>query len=435
MLDARLRQLIKNGSLEIIWPNGRRARYGQEGAVPTAVVRLTGRLTPLKLGLHPGLYLGESYMDGSLRLEQGTLWDLMDLVGRNAPLEHERGLLQLARVALSRLMQRNSRSSSRRNAAHHYDLSCELYRLFLDHDLQYSCAYFDRPDLDLDAAQQAKKDHLAAKLQLRPGHRVLDIGCGWGGLALSLAQAEDVEVVGITLAREQLEVARRRAGEAGLSDRVRFELLDFRDLRGRFDRIVSVGMFEHVGVPYYRDFFAHVRRLMPSSGLSVLHSIGRMHGASNTSHWVRRYIFPGGYIPALSQVLPALERSGLWITDLEILRLHYARTLALWRERFLKHRDTIRQLYDERFCRMWEFYLVASDMSFRHGGFMVFQMQLAAEIDAVPLTRDYLFQAEREVRPFYGFSGTDQPAPDFPAADAGDAEAARRTGAKDATLP
>lgn len=415
MLDARLRQFIKSGSLEVIWPNGRRARYGRDGAVPQASVRLVGRLTPLKLALYPDLFLGEAYMDGMLRLEHGSLWDLLDLLARNVPVETDPGLLRAVRPTLNRMVQRNSRRLSRRNAAHHYDLSSELYRLFLDHDLQYSCAYFARPDLDLEAAQRTKKSHLAAKLQLRPGYRVLDIGCGWGGLALSLASAEDVEVVGITLSREQLEIARQRAVKAGLSDRVRFELQDFRDARGTFDRIVSVGMFEHVGVSYYADFFSRVRALLSSSGVAVLHSIGRMQGPSTTSHWIRKYIFPGGYIPALSQVLPAIERSGLWITDLEILRLHYARTLALWRERFLKHREAIKKLYDERFCRMWEFYLVSSEMSFRHGGFMVFQMQLSAEVDVVPLTRDYLFEAEREVRPFHGFSVTDNQPPDFPA--------------------
>lgn len=417
MLDARLRQFIKSGSLEIIWPNGRRARYGRDGAVPQASVRLVGLLTPLKLALYPDLFLGEVYMDGLLRLEHGSLWDFLDLLARNVPVGIDPGLIRAARPTLNRMVHRNSRRLSRRNAAHHYDLSSELYRLFLDHDLQYSCAYFARPDLDLEAAQRTKKSHLAAKLQLRPGHRVLDIGCGWGGLALSLASTEDVEVVGITLSREQLEIARQRAAKAGLSDRVRFELQDFRDVRGTFDRIVSVG------VSYYADFFSRVRALLSSSGMAVLHSIGRMHGPSTTSHWIRKYIFPSGYIPALSQVLPSVERSGLWITDLEILRLHYARTLALWRERFLKHREAIKKLYDERFCRMWEFYLVSSEMSFRHGGFMVFQMQLSADVGVVPLTRDYLFEAEREVRPFYGFPGMDHPVNDFPELDQRGADA------------
>lgn len=245
---------------------------------------------------------------------------------------------------------------------------------------------------------------------------MLDIGCGWGGLALSLAQTEQVEVLGITLSREQLDIARRRAAEAGLSDRVRFELMDFRDVRGRFDRIVSVGMFEHVGVPNYPQFFGRIHDLLASPGIAVLHSIGRMHGPSTTGRWIQKYIFPGGYIPALSQVIPHVERSGLWITDLEILRLHYANTLRLWRERFLRHCDTVKKIYDERFCRMWEYYLVASEMSFRYGGFMVFQMQLAANVGDVPLTRDYLFEAEGGARPFHGFpdgGGTSMAAPAF----------------------
>lgn len=414
MLDPMLKRLLQTGSLSVTWPNGRTSRYGRNKAPnPDVAVRLIGPLTPLKLGLHPDLYLGEAYMSGALRLERGTLWDLMTLLGRNLAIQQDGPLLRAARPLFNWAVQRNSRRLSRKNVAHHYDLSNDMYRSFLDQDLQYSCAYFPRPDLDLDAAQLAKKRHLAAKLQLQPGQRVLDIGCGWGGLAIFLAQMQDVEVLGITLSREQLDVARRRAAQAGLADRVKFELVDFRDVKGQFDRIVSVGMFEHVGVPNYPGFFTRIRELLSSSGIAVLHSIGRMHGPSTTSHWIRKYIFPGGYIPALSQVLPHVEDSGLWITDLEILRLHYANTLALWRERFLKQREAIKKLYDERFCRMWEFYLVASEMSFRYGGFMVFQMQLSANVSDVPLTRDYLFEAERDVRPFYGFSPASRPLPEL----------------------
>jgi len=404
-LDAKLGQLVQVGTLTVTWPNGRTARYGAAAeAAPDVAVRLVGTLTPLKLAMHPDLYLGEAYMDGSLRLERGSLRDLMDLLCRNLLIQKDGPLLEFGRALLTRMFQHNSRASARKNVAHHYDLSNDLYRLFLDDDLQYSCAYFARPELTLDAAQAAKKLRLAAKLQLRPGQRVLDIGCGWGGLALSLAQAEQVEVLGITLSREQLEVARRRAYRAGLAGRVKFELLDYRDVNDRFDRIVSVGMFEHVGVPNYAAFFARIRELLPSSGIAVLHSIGRAFGPSTTSHWIRKYIFPGGYIPALSQVIPHVERSGLWVTDLEILRLHYANTLRLWRERFLDNWDTVAKLYDGRFCRMWEYYLVASEMSFRYAGFMVFQMQLAASVDDVPLTRDYLSEAERDVGPFSEFS-------------------------------
>lgn len=419
MLQATLQQLIQAGSLSITWPDGRKSHFGPKigsAAEPDVAVRLSGTLTPLKLALHPDLYLGEAYMNGTLRIERGTLPDLFELIGKN--IQRYAGgqdgpLLRLGRPLLSWVTQYNSRRLARRNVSHHYDLSDELYRLFLDADLQYSCAYFARPDLSLDAAQAAKKRHLAAKLQLRAGQRVLDIGCGWGGLALSLAQAEDVEVVGITLSHEQLEIARERARKLGLSDRVSFELRDYRDVEGRFDRIVSVGMFEHVGVPNYAHFFGRIRELLAPGGVAVLHSIGRMHGPSTTSHWIQKYIFPGGYIPALSQVIPHVESAGLWLTDLEVLRLHYANTLKLWRERFLKHRSAVAKIYDDRFCRMWEFYLVVSEMSFRYGGFMVFQMQLSTDVGDVPLTRDYLFEAERDVRPFYGLSPVDCPLPDL----------------------
>ncbi|GAB1715184.1 MAG: cyclopropane-fatty-acyl-phospholipid synthase [Nitrobacter sp.] len=407
MLDAYLRQSVRNGSLGIIWPNGRQARYGEEHR-PQVVVRLNGPLTPLKLALHPYLYLGEAYMDGSLRLERGTLWDLMDLLCKNLAGQRDGWLLRLARPMISSLTQHNSRRLARRHVAHHYDLSNKLYRLFLDKDLQYSCAYFKRPDLTLDAAQAAKKRHLIAKLQLQAGQRVLDIGCGWGGLALSVAEAANVEVLGITLSREQLEVARQRASEAGLSGRVKFKLMDFRDVKkDAFDRIVSVGMFEHVGAPNYAAFFEQIRKLLSPSGIAVLHAIGRMHGPSITSRWMQKYIFPGGYIPALSQVIPHVERCGLWLTDLEILRLHYAKTLRLWRERIQQSREAVEKLYDKRFCRMWEYYLVASEMSFRYAGFMVFQIQLAKAVGAVPLTRDYLFETERDVTPFFGFPTID----------------------------
>lgn len=403
MLDAYLRQSVRNGSLGIIWPNDRQTRYGEEYC-PQVVVRLNGLFTPLKLALHPYLYLGEAYMDGSLRLERGTLWDLMDLLCKNLAGQPDGWLVRLARPIISSLTQHNSRRLSRRNVSHHYDLSNKLYRLFLDKDLQYSCAYFKRPDLTLDAAQTAKKRHLIAKLQLQAGQRVLDIGCGWGGLALSIAEAANVEVLGITLSREQLAVAKRRASEAGLSERVKFKLMDFRDVRkDAFDRIVSVGMFEHVGAPNYAAFFEQIHKLLSPSGIAVLHAIGRMHGPSITSRWMQKYIFPGGYIPALSQVIPHVERCGFWLTDLEILRLHYANTLRLWRERIQQSREAVEKLYDQRFCRMWEYYLVASEMSFRYAGFMVFQIQLAKAVGAVPLTRDYLFEAERKATSFFDF--------------------------------
>jgi cyclopropane-fatty-acyl-phospholipid synthase len=405
VLEQALTRFIKIGRLTIVRPDGRVLRVGKPSADAPhldVVVRLSSSLTTLKVALRPDLYFGEAYMDGSLAIEQGSLWDLFDLCGRN--LAHRRSfgrnwLMRLARAFARRLQQRNSRRAARRNVAHHYDLSEDLFRAFLDQDMQYSCAYFGQPALSLDEAQKAKKDHIAAKLLLRPGQRVLDIGCGWGGLALSLAQTEDVQVLGVTLSEQQLAVARRRAIEAGLEHAVAFEPKDYREIAGPFDRIVSVGMFEHVGTPNYQTFFDAIARLLRDDGMALIHSIGRMDGPGLTNAWVRKYIFPGGYIPALSEVLPAVERAGLWVTDIEILRLHYAETLRHWRERFLRRAHAIGAPYDERFRRMWEFYLAGSEMAFRHDGLMVFQLQLARRVETVPLTRDYMFEGERALEP------------------------------------
>ena len=399
MLKKILDQLIKVGRLTVIWPNGRTCAFGEvvaNDARLDVVVRLSGAWTPWKLALNPDLHLGEAYMDGTLVFEQGTLRDLLEICGRNVLDNPHQSLLTRSVGSLSRrLQQRNSLAAARRNVARHYDLPYALYRQFLDDDLQYSCAYFAKPGSSLEEAQRAKKRHIAAKLQLKPGQRVLDIGCGWGGLALSLARTEDVDVVGVTLSPEQLDVAQQRAKTLGLDKKVRFELRDYRELKGKFDRIVSVGMFEHVGTPQYAGFFDALRELLADKGIALLHSIGRMHGPGVTSAWIRKYIFPGGYVPALSQVMPAIERSGLWLTDLEILRLHYAETLRHWRDRFLGHGEGPA---DERFRRMWEFYLTASEMSFRFGGFMVFQAQLARQVDAAPITRDYMFEQEQIAR-------------------------------------
>jgi cyclopropane-fatty-acyl-phospholipid synthase len=274
--------------------------------------------------------------------------------------------------------------------AHHYDLSRELYQLFLDSDMQYSCAYFAHEDDTLEQAQLLKKNHLAAKLLLKPGQKVLDIGCGWGGLALHLASVADVEVLGVTLSKEQLAVAQERARALGLENRVRFELRDYRHVDETFDRIVSVGMFEHVGVRHYPEFFGKIGELLVKDGVAVLHSIGRMSPPGSTSPWIRKYIFPGAYAPSLSEVFSAVEPKQLWVADVEVLRLHYAKTCHEWYLRFMANRDQALQLYDERFCRMWEFYLAAVEMTFRHGSAMVFQMQLCHQRDAVPLTRDYM---------------------------------------------
>jgi cyclopropane-fatty-acyl-phospholipid synthase len=397
LLASALSRVIRIGRLTLIDAAGR-SRVFEGGPGPTASVRLHDRALHWKLLANPRLCVPEAYMDGTLTIEDGSLYDFIDLlVANDAELEESlpMRLATRGKRLVRRLHQYNPVPQSRRNAAHHYDLSDQLYELFLDGDRQYSCAYFRAPNDDIDTAQQNKKHHIAAKLLPRPGHRVLDIGSGWGGLALYLAGECGADVTGLTLSEEQLKVANRRAAAAGLTDRVRFHLRDYREERGRYDRIVSVGMFEHVGVNQYPVFFRKLRELLAPDGVALLHAIGRMDGPGSTNPWLRKYIFPGGYSPALSEVVPQAERARLWITDIEILRLHYAETLRAWRGRFAHNRDRIRALYDERFCRMWEMYLVGSELAFRRGGHLVFQMQLAKKVDTVPLTRDYMLDWER----------------------------------------
>jgi cyclopropane-fatty-acyl-phospholipid synthase len=295
------------------------------------------------------------------------------------------------------LEQYNPIGKAQKNVAHHYDLRGELYDFFLDSDRQYSCAYFRTGNESLEIAQADKKLHIASKLLLKPGQRVLDIGSGWGGMGLYLARSFDVDVTGVTLSREQHGMSNRRAAEAGIADRVRFKLIDYREEPGRYDRIVSVGMFEHVGSAHYFEYFTKVKELLADDGVMLLHSIGRMEPPGGTNTWLRKYIFPGGYTPALSEVLAAIEKAGLWVTDIEVLRLHYAETLRLWRERFLANREQIKNLagYDDRFCRMWEFYLAGCEVAFRYMNQMVFQIQITRRQDAVPLTRDYMASGER----------------------------------------
>jgi cyclopropane-fatty-acyl-phospholipid synthase len=398
MLASRLfERIITIGRLRVLDAGGRFHTFeGSPGASVT--IRLHDPALHWKLLIRPRLYLGEAYMDGALTVEEGSLYDLIDLLAVNLEAMPEGLLARLLNgsvTLLRRVHQYNPLPRARQNAAHHYDLSDQLYELFLDKDRQYSCAYFYDGGNDLDVAQLNKKQHIAAKLLVRPGQRVLDIGSGWGGLALYLASEYGADVTGLTLSVEQHKVAVRRVAAAGLSDRVRFYLRDYREELGRYDRIVSVGMFEHVGINHYSAFFAKLKSLMTPDGIALLHSIGRKDGPGSTHPWIRKYIFPGGYAPALSEVLPTVERSKLWITDIEILRLHYAETLRAWRDRFERNRDRLSRIYDERFCRMWEMYLISSEVAFRRQDHMVFQMQLSKAIDTVPLTRDYLMHWER----------------------------------------
>mgnify|MGYP000069533381 CR=1 FL=1 len=391
LLSRLLHKMIRYGTLKVIDAKGK-THIHSGGPGPDVTIRLHNRTLHTKLFLNPCLYIGEAYMDGALTIEEGTLEDFLEIVARNLKSAEDIPLYSAyERIScmFRSWQQYNPIARARSHVASHYDLSNRLYSLFLDRDLQYSCAYYKNPGDDLETAQANKQRHLAAKLLLEPGQRVLDIGSGWGGLALYLAQAGEGRVTGLTLSDEQLKAANQRAAKAGLSEDVHFHLRDYRQETGTYDRIVSVGMFEHVGIDYYREFFAKVRDLLADDGICVLHSIGRRDGPSSTCAWIRKYIFPGGYSPALSEVLQAVEESGLWVDDIEVLRLHYAKTLNAWQRRFQANRDKIAELFDERFCRMWEFYLALSESAFLYGDHFVFQMQLSKRRGAVPLTRDY----------------------------------------------
>jgi cyclopropane-fatty-acyl-phospholipid synthase len=396
MLHSMLSRFVRLGRLTVA-EFGKAPRTYGDGSGPEVAVRI-GRGWSLRIALNPDMALGEAYMEGGLVMEQGSLWDLCELIGRNWVDGRPPGPLKRAlNYGRRTLQQWNDRHAAHRNVAHHYDLSHELYRRFLDQDMQYSCAYFARPDMTLEEAQLAKKVHIASKLMIEPGMKVLDIGCGWGGMGLELAGRYGADVTGITLSKEQLAIAQGRAEAANLEQRARFSFADYRDVEGPFDRIVSVGMFEHVGAPNFRTYFEQVARLLKDDGVALVHSIGRRTVPGVTQPWIAKYIFPGAYIPALSEMTAAIEEAGLWISDIEIQRLHYAETLKVWRERFTAKWDEVAALYDERFCRMWEVYLVLSELSFRYGANMVVQVQLAKRVGAVPVVRDYMIDGERAV--------------------------------------
>ena len=393
-------RLITTGHHTLIDAHDRNYGFGDHSG-PPVVAHIADKWTEIRLALNPTLAIGEAYMDGRLIIEQGTIYDLLEIILKNlAAMRWPRWLKLIddARSLARPLRNYNPVHRAKRNVAHHYDLDGSLYDLFLDADRQYSCAYFETDSTPLDEAQAAKKRHLAAKLNLRDGLKILDIGSGWGGLALYLAKTAHVGVTGITLSAEQLKVSRERARAMGLSHAVKFELCDYRNLEGKFDRIVSVGMFEHVGTTHYRSFFDKIGKLLTDDGVAVLHSIGRFDGPASTNSFIAKYIFPGGYIPALSEVFPPIERERLVVTDLEILRLHYAATLRHWRQRFRASWHVAADKFGERFCRMWEMYLAGAETGFRYQNLMVFQLQLTKDQKALPLTRDYMHDAERELR-------------------------------------
>jgi cyclopropane-fatty-acyl-phospholipid synthase len=406
LLQILLGHFIRRGNFRVTTSRGTTFTCGDGSGNPVAI-RFATRAAEWAILRDPELTFGETYMDGSLIVEEGTIADVLKLVlGQQVEAPRWSRLQWMWRYLRRRWQQFNPRRRSRQNVAHHYDLDGRLYSLFLDADRQYSCAYFEHPDQSLDDAQLAKRRHLAAKLLLKKGKTLLDIGCGWGGLGLYCAELTGASVTGVTLSQEQFAIANSRAAEKNLADKAQFRLQDYRDIGEKFDRIVSVGMFEHVGVGHYQTFFDKCAEMLKDDGVMVLHSIGRSEGPGVTNPWIAKYIFPGGYIPAVSEVMETIERSGLLICDLEILRLHYAETLKAWRERFLAHRDEVERIYDQRFVRMWEFYLASSEMAFREQNMMVMQYQLTKRQGVVPMTRDYIGREENRLR---GAEGQSRP--------------------------
>ena len=397
-LSSLLKAFVRVGTLKVIDAKGDTHTFSGEPG-PDVTIRISDPSLYYRMFINPELRAGEAYMDGSITMEGGSsLRDFLALYAINCEgLENHpvQRVMRSISMALRRMQQNNVTRRARNNVAHHYDLGNAFYKLFLDDDMHYSCAYFEHENDTLEEAQRNKLRLIASKMNLQPGNRVLDIGSGWGGMAIYLATVADVEVLGITLSTEQCELANQRARDAGVADRVRFELRDYRDIDEKFDRIVSIGMFEHVGAQHYRTYFDKVRDVLDEDGVALIHSIGHMAPPNFTNAWLRKYIFPGGYCPALSEVMEAVEPTGLWVNDIEILRLHYAKTLREWNRRFQANRDTVEAMYDARFCRMWEFYLYGTEMVFEEAEEMVFQLQLAHKRDAVPITRDYIAERQR----------------------------------------
>ncbi|GLV24297.1 SAM-dependent methyltransferase [Sphingobium sp. Cam5-1] len=409
LFDRVIKRLVTRGQLTIIYHDGRKVTAGTpDPAFPSLALKFRDARVPFDIIKDPRLGMAEAYIDGRVGIEGGGIMELISLIRANNSWESGKSISDKGRLKRGfksirqTLWRANHRARSKANVAHHYDLSGALYALFLDRDRQYSCAYFPDADneaeISLEQAQEDKKAHIAAKLHLKPGMKVLDIGCGWGGMALYLHRTCGVDVTGITLSEEQLKVARQRAEEAGVADHVRFELIDYRDIEGPFDRIVSVGMFEHVGTAHYRTFFDKCRDLLTPDGVMLIHTIGRVDGPGVTDAFTQKYIFPGGYIPALSEMIQGSEGTRLMVTDVEVLRLHYGLTIRQWYARAMARRADIVALYDERFFRLWTFYLAGAATVFEHGSMVNYQVQYARNRRSLPITRDYMVSAEDELR-------------------------------------
>jgi cyclopropane-fatty-acyl-phospholipid synthase len=405
LLDKMLRRLVHRGELLVIDHDGREYHYGapDPGRAPVTI-RFTDRRVSAEIARDPATATGEAYMDARMLVERGDIRDLLYLARANATFEAgqdfgpKTALKRMAEEVICRIDRFNWKSRARRNAEHTYNLTSRLYELFLDEDRQYTCAYWTDRANSLETAQRDKKAHIAAKLNLKPGMRILDIGCGWGGLGLYFNEHFDAEVLGVALAPEQIRIAQERAAAAGVADKVRFDLTDYRDVTGTFDRIVSVGLLEHVSTPQYEGFFAKCRELLAPDGVMLSHCCGRMGKPGVTDRWTAKYIFPGGYAPALSEIVSVSERYGFMTTDVEMLRRHYGYTLEHWYNRALAAKDEIVAMYDERFFRMWQFYLAGSEVSFQHGGMCNYQVQYIRDRDAVPITRDYMVETENRLR-------------------------------------
>jgi len=390
-----LSKVIKNDGFVLIDANSKKYIIGKPKKENPVILKLLDKKLHYKLLFYPDLYFGEAYTNGTLAIENGSLSDFLDIIflniGRSEINEFSKFLNKL-RGAYRFLTNFNYKKKSKSNVAHHYDISEKLYDLFLDEKRQYSCAYFKNKDDTLEEAQNNKIDHIVKKLNLKPNQKILDIGSGWGSLAIDIAKKSKCQVIGITLSENQLKYSQKKAKEMNVDNQVQFKMMDYRDIKEKFDRIVSVGMFEHVGRKYYKTFFKQIKKVLKPDGLALLHTIGSVEGPRSPHPWITKYIFPGGYTPSLSELTVPIEKSGLIISDVEVLRMHYAHTLRNWKNRFTKNKDKVLKMFDEKFFRMWEFYLVSCEKTFEWGDQVVYQLQLTKSMHIAPNTRDYIYK-------------------------------------------